>query len=152
MNYQEVLNNLVSKNYSWDKFDLKSGQLKNVLSLSESDGITIKEIYYTNNTDKLKRNNLAMVCRGATTQYDPEYEETITGVPVYFLILVIEYNKNSVIKEDSIIKIGEQEILKSKKQYYIYSSDHSLRDLFFTAKEKEMKIDVLLDGFLDFED
>lgn len=152
MRYQEVVNNLTNKNYNWRKFDINSKQIQNIISFNRSEGVNIKEVYCTDNIDALNRNNLALICRAETTEFDPDYEEITTDVPTYILIFIVDYKENVKIKEESFYKISQYDLDQYNRDNYRYnrfnSNKISLRSLFFKAKEKEMNIDTLLDGFL----
>lgn len=150
MRYQEVVNNLANKDYKWRKLDIKSEQMQHIINFNNSEGNNIKEIYCTDNKDTLNRNNLALICRAETSEYDPEYDEMINDIPNYILIFIVDYNETKTIKEESFYKISQFDLDQYKNRYnHFNSKDISLRNLFFKAKEKEMNIDTLLDGFLE---
>lgn len=148
MRYQDVVNNLARKEYEWSKFSLKSNQLKNIISFLNIEGEELKEVYYTKNIDPKKRTNLALICRSEASVFDPVYEEVTGTVPSYILIFITNYHENKVIPDDSFYKVDQAYLNEYNRSMFTGTKKVSLKDLFFIAKEKEMKIDVLLDGFL----
>ncbi|MEJ6347900.1 hypothetical protein R4Y45_01480 [Holzapfeliella sp. He02] len=150
MRYQAVVNNLATKDYSWNKIDKKAKQIREIINFNNDEGNNIKEIYSTENIDRLGRRNLALICRASSSQHNDEYGEMIDNIPIYILIFIVDYKDTVAVTEDSFYKISDRDLEKSRVQdSYTYTHNITLRDLFFKAKEKVMKIDTLLDSFLE---